>query len=122
MAAIGGMIGHGLRYLAVEAGWRLEVATFFGALVVGLVAASIARRYKLPFAVIAFAGAVTMMPGIQIYQTLGGIIRLAKLKGSSELTMVTHTLGNASQASLVIIALTLGITVAARVVLPRDHA
>src|SRR5262249_44673270 len=32
MAMLGGMAGHGLRYLALEAGYRLEVATFLGGL------------------------------------------------------------------------------------------
>ena len=72
LAAAGGMIGHGLRFIALEAGWRLEVATFLGGFAVGVVSAWIARTYKLPIAVISFAGAVTMMPGIQIYRPCEG--------------------------------------------------
>jgi uncharacterized membrane protein YjjB (DUF3815 family) len=117
MAALGGMAGHGLRYLAIEAGCRLEVATFLGGLAVGIVSAVIARMYKVPFAVIAFAGAVTMMPGMQMYRTLGGSLQLAHLKNEAGLPIVASTIGNALQSSLVVGALALGLIVAARLVL-----
>jgi uncharacterized membrane protein YjjP (DUF1212 family) len=116
LALLGGMAGHGSRYFALEAGCRLEVATFIGGLVVGIVAALIARLQKVPFAVVAFAGAVTMMPGIQIYRTLGGVLRLARWKESAEQPMIASFLGNASQACLVVAALALGLIVAKRAV------
>jgi uncharacterized membrane protein YjjP (DUF1212 family) len=116
LAILGGMAGHGSRFLALEAGCRLEFATFVGGLAVGIVAALIARSQKLPFAVVAFAGAVAMMPGIQIYRTLGGILRLARWKESAEQPMITSFLGNASQACLVVAALALGLIVAERAV------
>jgi uncharacterized membrane protein YjjP (DUF1212 family) len=116
MAAIGGMAGHGLRYVALEAGCRLEVATFLGGLAVGFVAAFIARSYKNPFAVIAFAGAVTMMPGLQMYRALGGMLQIAQHKSDVELPTIAGALGDASQASLVVGSLALGLIVAARIV------
>jgi uncharacterized membrane protein YjjB (DUF3815 family) len=93
------------------------VATFFGGLTVGIVSAIIARMYKAPFAVIAFAGAVTMMPGMQMYRALGGSLQIAHLKNEVELPIIASTLGNALQSSLVVGALALGLILAARVVL-----
>ncbi|MEX2168205.1 MAG: threonine/serine exporter family protein [Pirellulales bacterium] len=116
LATAGGMIGHGLRFLALEAGWRLEVATFVGGLAVGVVSALIARSYKLPIAVISFAGAVTMMPGIQIYRALAGSLQLIRLQDKIELPAIARTLGDALQACLVVAALALGLIIAARVV------
>jgi uncharacterized membrane protein YjjB (DUF3815 family) len=117
IAVLGGMTGHGLRFLALEAGCRLEVATFLGGVAVGVVSALIARSYKIPFAVIAFAGAVTMMPGIQMYLALGGSLQLAQSRTAAELPTIAGTLGNASQACFVVGALALGLIVAARAVL-----
>jgi uncharacterized membrane protein YjjP (DUF1212 family) len=116
MAALGGMAGHGLRYLALEVGMGLEVATFLGGLAVGVVSALIARSYKLPLAVIAFAGAVTMMPGLQMYRALGGSLRLAQLKNAAEAPTISNTLGNVAQACFVVAALALGLILAARAV------
>src|SRR5262245_31665460 len=59
MAAVGGMAGHGLRFLALKGGCGLEAATFLGGLAVGVVSAWMARAGKFPVAVVAFAGAVT---------------------------------------------------------------
>src|SRR6185369_16245137 len=64
--SLGGVAGHGLRFLALQTGFGLVAATFFGGMAVGVVAAWVIRKYKAPLAVIAFAGAVTMMPGVQI--------------------------------------------------------
>jgi uncharacterized membrane protein YjjP (DUF1212 family) len=114
MAVVGGMIGHGLRYLALNAGCRLDVATFLGCLAVGVVASLNVRAHKVPFAVIAFAGAVTMMPGLQMYRTLGGLLQLARPSSEIDQAAVAATLGNAAQASLAIAAIALGLIVADR--------
>src|SRR4029453_10561459 len=58
MVAIGGMAGHGIRFLGLEVGCRLEVATFVAGLVVGAVSIWLARSTRAPLAAIAFAGAV----------------------------------------------------------------
>jgi uncharacterized membrane protein YjjP (DUF1212 family) len=117
MAAVGGMAGHGLRFLALEVGWTLEAATLLGGFAIGVVSAWIVRSTKIPVAVIAFAGAVTMMPGLQIYRTLGGALQLTRLENAPDLGIVAVTLGNAVQAFVVIGALALGLIVGARAVL-----
>jgi uncharacterized membrane protein YjjB (DUF3815 family) len=117
MAAVGGMAGHGLRFLALEAGCTLEAATFLGGLAVGVVSAWIARSGKTPVAVIAFAGAVTMMPGLPIYRALGGALQLARLTSETGPAAVAGALGNALQGGLVASALALGLILGARAVL-----
>jgi uncharacterized membrane protein YjjP (DUF1212 family) len=117
MAVVGGMVGHGLRFLALEGGCRLEVATFLGGLAVGVVSGWMARSSKTPVAVIAFAGAVTMMPGLNIYRALGGTLRLARLMNETDPAALAGTLGNASQACLVVSGLALGLIFGARAVL-----
>jgi uncharacterized membrane protein YjjB (DUF3815 family) len=116
LAALGGMIGHGLHFLAVEAGWRLEGATFVGGLAVGVIAAWIGRSRMMPVAVVAFAGAVTMIPGSHIYRAIGGALQLARQQDAVDAGLVTTTLGGALQAGLVVSALTLGLVLGTRVV------
>jgi uncharacterized membrane protein YjjB (DUF3815 family) len=117
MAAAGGMAGHGLRFLALEMDCRLEAATALGGLAVGVVSACIARTYKLPVAVIAFAGAVTMMPGLHIYRALAGAMQLARQAGATDSALVVSTLGNGFQAVLVVGGLAVGVIVGTRAVL-----
>jgi uncharacterized membrane protein YjjP (DUF1212 family) len=117
LAALGGMTGHGLRFLALEAGWSLEAATFLGGLTVGAASAWMARTSKTPVAVIAFAGAVTMMPGLHLYRALAGAVQLARQTGQPDSVIVAATLGNALQACLVVSALAVGLLLGARAVL-----
>jgi uncharacterized membrane protein YjjP (DUF1212 family) len=117
MAAAGGVAGHGLRFLALEAGCWLEVATFLGGLTVGAVTAWMARSIKAPVAVLAFAGAVTMIPGLSLYRALGGALQLARLGDWADPGTVTATLGHAFQGCLVVSALVLGLILGARAVL-----
>jgi uncharacterized membrane protein YjjP (DUF1212 family) len=117
MAMLPGMAGHGLRFLALEADYGLLAATFLGGLTVGMLSGLIAWRHRTPVAVIAFAGAVTMIPGLSLYRALGGALRLARLADRTDAATVTATLGNALQAGLVIGGLALGLVVGARAVL-----
>ena len=115
MAALGGMAGHGLRFLALEAGCRLQAATFLGGLAVGAVSAWMARSGKTPVAVIAFAGAVTMMPGLQVYRALGGALRAGPAGGGrpGDMAGPSAMLASVPRGA----ALALGLVLGARVVL-----
>jgi uncharacterized membrane protein YjjB (DUF3815 family) len=117
MTVMGGMFGHGIRFLALENGFTLDVATFLGGLGVGLVSGWMARSSKTPVAVIAFAGAVTMMPGLHLYRALAGAMQLARQLGKSESAAMAATLGNAVEACMVIGSLALGLILGARLVL-----
>jgi uncharacterized membrane protein YjjB (DUF3815 family) len=116
MATSGGMAGHGLRFLAMEAGCRLEATTFLGGLAVGVISAWMARSRKMPVAVIAFGGAVTMIPGLHIYRALGGALRLARLADMMDPGTVAGTLSDALQGGIVVSGLALGLILGARAV------
>jgi uncharacterized membrane protein YjjP (DUF1212 family) len=116
MTAAGGMAGHGVRYLALEADCRLDVATFLGGLTVGAVSAWLARSARTPLAVIAFAGAVTMMPGLSMYRALGGALKLAR-QTQPDPTAVAGTLSSAFEACVVVGGLTLGLILGSRIIM-----
>lgn len=116
MAALGGIAGHGLRFVALEIGASLEAATFLGGLAVGIVSAWIARAGRTTVAAIAFAGAVTMIPGLQIYTALSGAVRLARQGSDLTSTPMTEAIGSGLQACLVVSGLTLGLILGSRAV------
>jgi uncharacterized membrane protein YjjB (DUF3815 family) len=111
------MAGHGLRFLGLETGWTLEAATFLGGAAVGVVSGWMASSRKTPFAVIAFAGAVTMIPGTQIYLALSWALQLARQTEEMAPTAMAGAVGSALQACLVVAGLTLGLVVGAKTVL-----
>jgi uncharacterized membrane protein YjjP (DUF1212 family) len=116
LAVVGGMLGHGLRYVALQWGCSLGAATFLGGFTVGVISACIARTTKSPFAVVAFAGAVTMMPGVQIYRALGGALKLARLNDAANSSLVGDIISQGFQACVVMGGLALGLVVGSRTV------
>jgi uncharacterized membrane protein YjjP (DUF1212 family) len=123
LAMLGGALGHGLRSLTLDDGWSVEAATFVGGLTVGVIAAWIAQKHNTPVAAIAFAGAVTMMPGLQIYGALRGAVQLTRLQTDTDMGTITTALANGVQSATVVIALGLGLIIATRIVqwLPNFH-
>jgi uncharacterized membrane protein YjjB (DUF3815 family) len=71
-----GMVGHGLRYLSLDH-VSVGMSTLFACLAIGLIANVAADRLRLPFSAVAFAGAVPMMPGVFMYQSIAGAMRLS---------------------------------------------
>jgi uncharacterized membrane protein YjjB (DUF3815 family) len=106
-----------VRFLALEAGCWLEAATFLSGLAVGTTSAWMARSSKAPVAVMAFAGAVTMVPGLSLYRALGGALHLARQADGPDPGTVARTLGSAFQGCLVVSGLTLGLILGARMAL-----
>jgi uncharacterized membrane protein YjjB (DUF3815 family) len=58
------------RLLLHDAGMMLAPATFFGALVVGLAALLIDRRFNMPRMAITVPGIIVMLPGVYAFQTI----------------------------------------------------
>ncbi|HMP60914.1 MAG TPA: threonine/serine exporter family protein, partial [Gemmatales bacterium] len=116
IAAVLGMVGHGLRFLALAAGCRLEAATFLGALVIGSGAAWLGRRFGAPVAVLAFAGAVTMMPGLAMYSALGGAMKLSQQGCLADVQTAAIALADGVHAGLVVTGLVLGLVIGVRLV------
>jgi uncharacterized membrane protein YjjP (DUF1212 family) len=115
-AAVGGMAGHGLRFLALGAGFTLPAAAFFGGTAVGAISAWMTRTSKTPVAVIAFAGAVTMIPGLSLYRALAGGLRLARSPEIADAALAASTIGHAVQGCVIVAGLALGLIVGARLV------
>jgi uncharacterized membrane protein YjjB (DUF3815 family) len=84
-----------------------------------------ARASKAPVAVIAFAGAVTMIPGSSLYRALAGAVQLARQAEGADPGTVAVTLGHGFLGGVVVSALALGLVLGARAVLAlageRDH-
>ena len=75
-----GIVGHGVRYLCLDH-LSMGISTLFACLAIGLIANVAANRLHLPFSAVAFAGTVPMMPGVLVYQSLAGAMRLLGMVG-----------------------------------------
>ena len=65
-----GILGHLTRFSLVSLGVSNEVATFSGALIVGLIGYGIARQSGRPRLVFTVTGIISMIPGIPAYESV----------------------------------------------------
>jgi uncharacterized membrane protein YjjB (DUF3815 family) len=107
-----GVVGHGLRYLCLDH-MSVEVATLFACLAIGLIANVAADRLHLPFSAVAFAGAVPMMPGVFIYQSIAGAIRLSA-GAVVDPMLASTTVALSFKSAFVVGAIAIGLLVGAR--------
>lgn len=109
-----GMAGHGVRYLSLDY-LGIEMSTLFACVTIGLIAGAAADRLRIPFSSLAFAGAVPMMPGVFIYQSFGGAMRLSVTGAAADPAVAAATLGLFLKSVFVVGAMALGLLVGARV-------
>ena len=73
-----GMVAHGARWAAIAVvGVSVEVAALLACLIVGGVVTPLADRMRLPFAAVAFASVVALIPGVYVFRMAEGFLRLA---------------------------------------------
>ena len=109
-----GVVGHGLRYLCLDH-MSVEISTLFACLAIGLIANAAADRLHLPFSAVAFAGAVPMMPGVFIYQSIAGAMRLSAAGTAADPALAAATLALSFKSVFVVGAIALGLLIGARV-------
>jgi uncharacterized membrane protein YjjP (DUF1212 family) len=108
-----GVVGHGLRYLCLDY-MSVEISTLFACLAIGLIANAAADRLHLPFSAVAFAGAVPMMPGVFIYQSIAGAMRLSAVGTAADPALAAATLALSFKSVFVVGAIAIGLLVGAR--------
>jgi uncharacterized membrane protein YjjP (DUF1212 family) len=108
-----GMVGHGLRYVGLDS-VGIAISTLFGCLAIGLIANAAAIRMHLPFSALAFAGAVPMMPGVFIYQSMAGAMRLSAAGLAADPALAAATLALSFKSVFVVGAMAIGLLVGAR--------
>lgn len=118
-----GMLGHGVRYLCLQEGVALEMATFFACLAIGVAAAIMVRRVRVPFAAVAFAGAVPMMPGVLMFKSIAGAMQIALAGASASPELMASMLASLFGAIFVVAAMGLGLLLGGRLVefFPEEH-
>lgn len=109
-----GMVGHGIRFLCLRYGFALEIAVLFACIAIGLMANIAVDRLRVPFAAVAFAGAVPMMPGVLIYQGIAGAMQISQQGAAAAGPLLASTLSDLFKAGFVIGGMGMGLLIGAR--------
>ncbi len=105
--AAGGAIGHGLRFILLHGGMRIEWATLLAAMAVSFVGVAWARRLLAHPKVFTVAAIIPMIPGRQAFTTTLALFEISRAGFSLELfaTLATAFL----QMFFIVSALAIGL-------------
>ncbi|WP_428492604.1 threonine/serine ThrE exporter family protein [Rhodopila sp.] len=105
-----GMLAHAGRWMVVTLlGGSVEVGAFVACLLVGIAITPIADRLRLPFAALAFASVVSLIPGVFLFRMGGGLVALATAGAKAPAGLLLGTVADGSTAVLIILAMTFGL-------------
>lgn len=104
-----GMVAHAVHWLALSMGAGLYAAAFLSCLFVGLVITPLANRLRLPFAAMAFAGVVALIPGVFLFRMTAGLVQMAMLGASAPSSLTSVVLADGSIAIVILVAMGFGL-------------
>lgn len=113
-----GVLAHMLRWQAlVSFNTSIALASFLACLLVGVVLTLVAYNKRMPFAALAFAAVVSMIPGVFLFRMASGMIALTS---SQEITfpLLSQTIYDGLNALVITIAISIGL-LGPRVLLDR---
>ena len=106
-----GMLAHVSRWAIISvAGASVETGALVACLVVGTIITPIADRLRLPFAGLAFASVVSLIPGVFLFRMAGGMVALVTLGPQAPQELV-QVVADGTTAILIILAMTFGLIV-----------
>jgi uncharacterized membrane protein YjjP (DUF1212 family) len=105
-----GMLAHASRWEAIYvAGASAETGALVACLVAGVIITPIADRMRLPFAGLAFASVVSLMPGVFLFRMAGGMVDLVALGSKAPQELFVQVVADGTTAILIILAMSFGL-------------
>jgi uncharacterized membrane protein YjjP (DUF1212 family) len=100
-----GALAQASRWVALAAGFRVGGATLIASLAIGSILMPLARRRRMPFAAVGFIA----IPGSYLFTMAAGMMQIGT--GDATLDLIGVTLANATNATLIVLAISLGLAV-----------
>jgi uncharacterized membrane protein YjjP (DUF1212 family) len=107
-----GMLAHAARWLVIAAaGFGIEMGAFVACLIVSVMVTPIAERLRLPFAGIAFASVVSLIPGVFLFRMGGGLLALIALGAKAPTDLLQDVIVDGATAFVVVLAMAFGLII-----------
>ena len=108
---IGGALGGFLKFTLLQMTVGVVLASFVGALAVGISSIPIAHFRHAPPMIFAIPSVIPLIPGVFAYRTMLGLMKLTAPIGSDYGQILAETVNNGSKTLFVIMSLAMGVAV-----------
>jgi uncharacterized membrane protein YjjP (DUF1212 family) len=107
-----GMLAHGCRWGAITlAGVNPATGALIACLIVGIIMTPVADRLHLPFAGVAFASVVSLIPGSYLFRMGGGMASLLAFGTKASPELFFQVMADGTGAILIVVAMTFGLVI-----------
>jgi uncharacterized membrane protein YjjP (DUF1212 family) len=107
-----GMFAHAMRWIVVSgAGLSVITGAFVACLITSVIATPVADRLRWPFAALAFASVVSLIPGVLLFRMGGGLVSLVSLGVAAPPAMVQTIIADGVTATVIVMAMGLGLII-----------
>ena len=114
-----GMLAHGCRWGVITlAGVNPATGALIACLIVGTIMTPVADRLRFPFAGLAFASVVSLIPGSYLFRVAGGMASLLAGGTKAGPEVFEQVITDATGAILIVVAMTFGLVIP-RICLPQ---
>jgi uncharacterized membrane protein YjjP (DUF1212 family) len=105
-----GMLAHACRWVVIsEIGATAEIAALVACFVVGTIMTPVANRLRLPFAGVAFASVVSLIPGVFLFHMAAGMVDIVTLGQQAPRELFMQIIGDGMAALLIVLAMAFGL-------------
>jgi uncharacterized membrane protein YjjP (DUF1212 family) len=105
-----GMLAHAARWLLIfKLGANVALGAFGACVFVGAAVASVSDRLRLPFAALAFASVVSLIPGVFLFQAADSLLVLISEGVKTSPDLMIRMISDGGTAFLILLAMTLGL-------------
>ena len=108
---IGGALGGFLKFSLLQWGASFVLASFAGALAIGICSIPVAHIRHAPPMIFAIPSVIPMIPGVFAYRFMLGLMKLTGNIGPDYNQVIAETINNGSKTLFIIMSLAMGVSV-----------
>lgn len=106
-----GMLAYGVHWTLLSQGFGAPPSSLAACLIVGLCITPIAEHLRYPFAALAFASVVSMVPGVFLFDGAAALVELNATGPDASPALLVGAFTNLTSAVLITLAMTVGLIV-----------